>query len=49
MIKNDWIVGARFNYERGTLFPRYIALLSARNDRGRRARRAAPYSEGANF
>lgn len=28
MIKNDWIVGARFNYEQDTPFPRYIALLS---------------------
>lgn len=29
MIKSDWIVGARLNYERGTPFPRYIASFSA--------------------
>jgi len=28
MIKSDWIVGARLNYERGTPFPRYIASFS---------------------
>lgn len=41
MIKNDWIVGARLNYERGTPFPRYIASFSAttRRTRAREQRR----------
>ena len=47
MIKNDWIVGARFNYEQDTLFPRYTALLSTSTDRRCRAQRRG--CRGANF
>lgn len=35
MIKNDWIVGARFNYEQDTPFPRYIVPTLDYNDRRR--------------